>query len=100
MRAELPTLPEVMEESSRRASQYESGIVSAVEAALLAPRVGETFDAVVVDIDERDGGGVVQLTDPAVTARCDGDDLPLGERVKVRLVRADVMQRQVRFALA
>ena len=34
VRAELPTLPEVMEESSRRASQYEAGIVSALEAAL------------------------------------------------------------------
>jgi exoribonuclease R len=100
VRAELPTLPEVMEESGRRAGQYEAGIVSAIEAALLDDRVGETFDAVVVEIDERHGGGVVQLTDPAVTARCDGDDLPLGDRVRVRLVRADVMQRQVRFALA
>jgi exoribonuclease R len=99
VRAELPTLPEVMEQSSRRAGQYEAGILSAVEAALLAPSVGETFDAVVVDVDERDGGGVVQLTEPAVTARCDGDELPLGERVRVRLERADVMQRQVRFAL-
>ena len=100
VRAELPTLPEVMEGSSRRANQYESGIVSALEAALLKNSVGETFEAVVVDVDERDGGGVVQLTDPAVTARCDGDDLPLGERVKVRLERADVLQRQVRFTLA
>ena len=32
-----------------------------------------------------------------MTARCDGDDLPLGERVEVRLVLADVMKRQVRF---
>ena len=100
VRAELPTLPEVMEESSRRASQYESGIVSAIEAALLEDSIGDTFDAVVVDVDERDGGGVVQLVEPAVTARCDGDDLPLGERVKVRLEHADVMKRQVRFTLA
>jgi exoribonuclease R len=100
VRAELPTLPEVMEESSRRAGQYEAGIVSALEAALLKNSVGETFDAVVVEVDEREGGGVVQLTEPAVTARCDGDDLPLGERVKVRLERADVLQRQVRFTLA
>jgi exoribonuclease R len=100
VRAELPTLPEAMEESSRRASQYEAGIVSALEAALLENSVGDTFDAVVVEIDERDGGGVVTLTGPAVTARCDGDDLPLGERVKVRLERADVLQRQVRFTLA
>jgi len=100
VRTELPGLPEVMEESSRRASQYEAGIVSALEAALLERSVGRTFDAVVVDADERDGGGVVQLTEPAVTARCDGKDLPLGERVRVRLELADVMKRQVRFTLA
>jgi exoribonuclease R len=100
VRAELPTLPEVMEVSSRRASQYEAGIVSAIEAAVLADHVGETFDAVVVDVGERDDGGVVQLAEPAVTARCEGHDLPLGERVRVRLELADVMKRQVRFGLA
>ena len=99
VRAELPTLPRVMEESSRRASQYEAGIVSVIEAAVLAGSIGEIFDAVVVEIDELDGAGVVQLREPAVAARCDGDDLPLGERVNVRLVLADVMKRQVRFTL-
>ena len=44
VRAELPTLPEVMAKSGARAGQYEAGIVSIVEAALLAPRVGDTFD--------------------------------------------------------
>jgi exoribonuclease R len=82
-----------------RASQYEAGIVSVIEAAVLAGSIGEIFDAVVVEIDEHDGAGVVQLREPAVAARCDGDDLPLGERVKVRLVLADVMKRQVRFTL-
>ena len=44
---------------------------------MLEHSVGETFDAVVVELDERDGGGTVQLAEPAVTARCEGD-LPLG----------------------
>jgi hypothetical protein len=35
----------------------------------------------------------------AVTARCDGQGLPLGERIQVRLELADVMQRQARFAV-
>ena len=61
--------------------------------------VGETFDAVVVEVDEHDGGGTIQLTEPAVTAHCKGD-LPLGERVRVRLTLADVAKRQVRFELA
>ncbi len=48
----LPALPATMELSNRRAQQYEAGIVSAVEAAVLERSVGETFDAVVVDTDE------------------------------------------------
>ncbi|MBA2333296.1 MAG: RNB domain-containing ribonuclease, partial [Actinobacteria bacterium] len=61
-RAALPALPETMERSNRRAQQYEAGIISTVEAAVLRDRVGETFGAVVVDLDENDGGGMVQLT--------------------------------------
>ena len=52
-----------------------------------------------IDVDREGGAGTVQLRDPAVTARCDGG-LTLGETVSVRLELADVMQRQVRFALA
>ena len=92
----LPALPETMERSNGRAQQFESGIVSAVEAAVLATRVGEVFDAVVVDLHER-GGATVQLREPAVLARCRGDDLTLGEELQVRLVEADVMRRVVRF---
>ena len=95
----LPGLPQTMEQSNQRAQQYEAGIISTVEAAVLKLRVGETFEAVVVEVDEHDGGGTIQLTDPAVTAHCKGD-LPLGERVKVRLELADVALRQVRFELA
>ncbi len=97
-RAALPDLPDTMDVSNRRAQQYESGIVSTVEAAVLEPSVGQTFQAVVVDVDEHDGGGTVQLKEPAVTARCEGDDLPLGERVDVTLEVADVTKRLVRFA--
>jgi hypothetical protein len=39
----------------------------------------------------------VQLAEPAVTARCSGRELPLGHRLDVRLVTADVEQRLVRF---
>jgi hypothetical protein len=64
-----------------------------VEAAVLAPHVGEVFDAVVLDHD------TVQVATPAVVARCDGDDLPVGEHVRARLLRADVDAREVRFVL-
>jgi exoribonuclease R len=96
----LPALPAVMEESAQKAGQYEAGIVSTLEAAVLQRRVGETFEAVVVEVDGDGDGGLVQLRDPAVTARCEGKALPLGERIAVRLELADVMKRQVRFAVA
>lgn len=98
-RAALPGLPETMERSNRRAQQYEAGVVSTVEAAVLERSVGQMFDAVVVDVDEDGDGGTVQLRKPAVTGRCEGA-LPLGERVRVRLEHADVAKREVRFALA
>lgn len=96
-RAALPGLPEAMARSNGRAQQFEAGIISTIEAAVLERRVGETFQAVVVE-KEKDGSGTVQLTEPAVTARSDGD-LPLGQRVEVRLKLADVAKRQVRFEL-
>jgi len=97
---ELPELPGVMELADRRASQYEAGIVSAVEAALLEGSVGKTFEAVVIEVDRDGAAGSVELRDPAVTARCDGPGLPLGETLTVRCTLADVPTRQVRFARA
>ena len=96
-KAALPQLPETMEQSNRRAQQYEAGIISTVEAAVLERRVGETFEAVVVEVD-KPNGDTVQLVEPAVTASCAGT-LPLGERVEVRLESADIAKRQVRFVL-
>lgn len=98
--SELPGLPEVMDKADRKAGQYEAGIVSTLEAAILERRAGQTFEAVVIDVDRDGGAGSVQLRDPAVTGRCDGRELPLGGTVTVRLELADVMRRQVRFALA
>jgi hypothetical protein len=56
------------------------------------------FEAAVVDVHDK-GGGIVQLREPAVRGECEGE-LPLGERVQVRLQEADVPNRRVRFALA
>ncbi len=97
VRAALPDLPETMEDSNRRQQGFESGIVSLVEAAVLAGCVGDVFESVVVDADKDGEGGSVQLHEPAVTARCSGRDLPLGHRLDVRLVEANVEQRVVRF---
>jgi exoribonuclease R len=99
VREGLPTLPEAMAAGGRRAGELERECVALVEAVLLQDSVGADFDAVVVDRNERGDSGTVQLREPAVRARCDGD-LPVGERVRVRLTEVDAAERRVRFALA
>jgi exoribonuclease R len=99
VREALAGLPEIMSASGRRAGAVERACVDLVEAFLLRERVGQAFDAMVIDVDGRGEGGQVQLADPAVIARCDGR-LPLGERVSVRLTQADPSTREVRFTLA
>ncbi len=97
-RAALPALPEEMSASDRRAHELDRAVVDLAEALVLGPRVGEVFDAVVVDSGT--SSGTVQLRDPAVRARCEAADLPLGEHVNVRLITADALTRTVVFALA
>ncbi|MBK5305358.1 MAG: RNB domain-containing ribonuclease [Frankiaceae bacterium] len=97
-RAALPDLPAEMAAADKRAHEIDRAIVDLTEAVVLAPRMGEVFQAVVVDSGPN--GGAVQLTDPAVRARCDGADLPLGERISVVLEVADPKTRQVSFRRA
>ncbi|WP_430789757.1 RNB domain-containing ribonuclease [Actinoplanes sp. G11-F43] len=96
----LPRLPKAMSATDRVASAADRGAIDLAEAVLLHGRVGEVFDAAVLDRDEpsakRPAGGTIALDDPAVRAKCLGD-LPLGQRVRVRLTAADPASRTVRF---
>ena len=83
-----------MSASDQLAGQVERACTDLVEAAVLAHRVGEQFDAVAVDLHQT--GGKVQVVDPAVLAPC-GGELRLGERLRVRLVSADLDTGEVRF---
>jgi exoribonuclease R len=94
-RAALPALPGEMAGATQRAAALERAVVDLAEAVVLAPRVGDVFDAVVVESGEHHG--VVQLREPAVRARCDAPALPLGQPLAVRLVEADPSARKVRF---
>lgn len=100
--AAMHELPDTMAGSGRRANQYENAIVDLCEAELLHDRVGERFDAVVVDLDEKDKRrGDITIQDPAIEATVTGaGDLPLGEEVSVELVEADPRTRKVGFRLA
>lgn len=94
----LPQLPEIMERTTRKAQQYEAGIVSTLEAAVLERHLGEVFEAAVVELTKT--GGMIQLKDPPVTAHCRGAELPLGELIGAKLVSADIAGRQVGFVVA
>lgn len=96
-REALASLPEIMSTSDKVASGVERGCADAVEAAVLEDRVGEVFDAMVVDQREK-GGAVVQIEDPAVLANADGQS-ELGTAVKVRLTEATVATGTVRFEI-
>ncbi len=97
----LHELPATLQASGQRAHRYERSILDLVEAGVLANRVGETFDAVVVEVEDDDPTrGELTVPDPAVEARVIGSaDLPLGRAVKVRLAEADVQSRTVQFEL-
>ncbi|MBG6216540.1 exoribonuclease R [Arthrobacter sp. CAN_A6] len=104
VRDALPTLNGLMNASNQLASRMESGALEAVQAALLSSRVGEEFEAVVLQGSSRSNGseppqrpsGTVQLFDPPVEAQCDGE-LVVGSTVRVTLVEADIEHRRVRF---
>ena len=92
----LPTIPEIMTTSDRRAGGVERACTDAVEAAELRSHVGSTLEGVVVD--QNDKGVVVQLIDLAVVARASGraDE---GATVRVRVETAEVETGKVALSV-
>ncbi|MDP9816735.1 exoribonuclease R [Spirilliplanes yamanashiensis] len=95
-REALPKLPAVMAGTDRVANAADRAAVDLAEAVLLRDRVGQTFPAAVLDVDDKRPRGTIALTDPPVRARCTGE-LELGERIEARLVTADPETRTVTF---
>ncbi|HEX3932812.1 MAG TPA: RNB domain-containing ribonuclease [Nocardioides sp.] len=97
----LPEIPGVLKDAGRKASQYEAMVLDLVEAGVLHPHVGETFDAVVTEVDDKDQSrGRITIQEPAVEARVTASGpLPLGTDAHVRLTQADVASRSVVFEL-
>lgn len=96
VRESLPTLPDSMKRSDHKANGVNRASIDAVEAAVLAPHVGDSFPAVVVARDDR--GAQVQLLDPAVVARAQGPGEE-GSDVDAVLESAEVSTSTVRFQL-
>lgn len=95
----LAQVPDLMRASAQRSSTLNSRTLDLVEAALLAPHVGEPFDAVVI---RRNGArGTVQIADPPVTASLGlPDSAAAGATIRVILNAVDVTKGQVSFAVA
>lgn len=98
VRERVPQLPDVMAVADHRAHEVDRAVLDLTEAWLLADRIGQTFQATVLDADEK--AATVAIDEPAVRARCSGSGLPIGQRLGVRLVEADQASRTVRFEVA
>ncbi|GAA2174569.1 RNB domain-containing ribonuclease [Agrococcus versicolor] len=91
-REAAPGVPEAMRASASRASQLERESLQAVAAWVLAARIGDELDALVVE--RRDDEAVVQLVDPPVEARVVTAAAP-ATRIRVRVRAASVADRTI-----
>lgn len=95
VKAAFEKIPPVMAKADALAGQVERAVIDLAEAVMLQPRVGESFAAVVTDIDER--GARIQLRDLPVVARVDTHKAEPGEVVAVKLLAADPVKRAIQF---
>ena len=96
VREALLELPDLMSSSDQRAGGVDRAATDAVEAATLAHRVDESFEAVVIDVPEGDGDLEIQVVEPPVIARAAGS-AGLGETVTVRLTGVDLTKGTATF---
>lgn len=97
VRTGLAAAADTMRRTDAEANKIDRACIDLTEATVLAPRVGDGFDAIVL----RDANGTrpaeIFVADPPVLSRCDGSPAE-GKRVRVRLTEADPATRTVRFA--
>ena len=80
-------LPKVMARADAQSGQIDRAVIDLAEAVMLHDQVGESFEAVVTDIDER--GARMQLCELPVVARVAAHKVEVGDRLVVRLENAD-----------
>jgi exoribonuclease R len=100
----LAELPSLMGSAKSRDRNLERAMVDFMEAAVLMPLVGQTFAAVVTNVDNERQQIRIQLREPAVVAKittrsADGKPTELGNEITVRLVAADPGERRVDFVV-
>ncbi len=91
--AAFSELPAAMNSASTVANRVDRAAIDLAEAILLRGRVGETFDAVVTDEDDR--GARVQICDPAVVTRTVARGVDPGDDIRVKLTAVDIDARSI-----
>ena len=90
----LPKLPSLMGKARGRERSLERAIIDYVEAVVLADRIGDQVDAVVVGLRD-DGRSTVQLREPAVLTNAERLSADLGDEVQLIVAGADPETRTV-----
>lgn len=88
-------LPAVMARADALGSQIQRAAIDLAESVILQGREGETFAAIVTEVDHR--GTRIQLCNLPVVARVVDTDIAPGEALPVTLVKADPDLRTVTF---
>jgi len=91
-------LPKVMARADALGGNIQRGVIDLAEAIILKDRVGEIFDAVVTDVDQR--GPRIQLVGAPVVSRLKEANVAAGDEIKVRLDEADPETRKIAFSVA
>jgi exoribonuclease R len=88
-------LPEVMERADAIGARVDRAVVDLAEVVMLQRRIGDTFLAVVNDVDER--GARIRLCDVPVITRVNAKGVDPGDDVRVKLQSVDAAQRVLNF---
>ncbi|MFT4043466.1 MAG: RNB domain-containing ribonuclease [Gordonia sp. (in: high G+C Gram-positive bacteria)] len=93
----LPTLPKILRGADSLAATADRDSIDLAESVILADRVGEEFDAVVLAEATLKRKARIFISEPAIIADCDGAPHE-GAALRVSLTAADHATRTVRFA--
>ncbi len=88
-------LPQVMAHADQFDGQIGRAVIDLAEAVMLKDAVGQIFQAVVTDVDDR--GARIQLRDQPVVARVAAQSVGPGDAIGVRLTAADPATRAIGF---
>ncbi|MEO6580976.1 MAG: RNB domain-containing ribonuclease [Sphingomicrobium sp.] len=90
-------LPKVMARADALGGNLQRAVIDLAETVVLRDRVGETFSAIVTDVDQR--GPRIQLCGLPVVSRLKGGSVEADQMIKVRLDLADPEMRKLAFSV-